>query len=108
MTFYEHINVTNHGLRRMVYDARFVINRHISCSATVRGDGLYRESSFTQSQALGIEALCRVSCFAECLDLLRVALGIETLCQVVDKRHSAKRLALGNVPVSHSARVIGS
>jgi hypothetical protein len=38
--------------------------------------------------------------------LLRAALGIEALCRVSDKKHSAKRLALGNVAVSRSGRLL--
>jgi hypothetical protein len=36
VTFYEYINVINHGIRCMVYDACFVKNRYISCSECKR------------------------------------------------------------------------
>jgi hypothetical protein len=47
-----------------------------------------------------------VPCFAECLALLRTALDIDALCRVPDKRHSAKRLDIRNVPVSVVCRVV--
>jgi hypothetical protein len=53
---------------------------------------------FAESPALG------KTIFAECLTLPRAALGKEPLCQVPDKRHSAKHLVLGIEPVSGSGR----
>jgi hypothetical protein len=74
---------------------------------TVRGDGLCREPGTRHRgflpSAMPAECLAlSKAIFAECLDLPRAVFGIEALCQVSDKRHSAKCLVLGNVPVSRS------